>query len=71
LTELTSETGNTETSLKECDEVGTDQARTCSVCGTQQFESVSTAVVRKCCAQTAELAISNLPLFHLISTTYS
>jgi hypothetical protein len=71
LTELTSETGNTEPSLKECDEFGTDQKRTCSICGTQQCESVSTAVVTKCCAQMAELTISSSPLFHSISTTYS
>jgi hypothetical protein len=69
LTELTSETGNTQTSLKECDEVGTKQKRTCSVCWTQQCESVSTAVVTKCCAQMEELTISNLPLFHSILLT--
>lgn len=71
LTELTSEIGNTQTSLNERDEVGTEQKRTCSVCGTQQCESVSTIVVTKCCAQMAELKTSSLPLFHSISTTYS
>jgi len=70
LTELTVETGNTETSLKDRDEVGTDQKRTCGVCGTQQCDSVPTTVVTKCCAQMAELTISSSPLFHSISTTY-
>ena len=71
LREMTAETGNTETSLKEGDEVGTDQKRTCSACGKQQCESVSTTVGRKCRAQMAELTISSAPLLHSISTTYS